>query len=204
VFHCQIVRLYNVTFQFCIRPIIAMIKKALFLRIVQQHKDRVFGYSCYFLRNREDAEDVTQDVFVRLWQHWDEIDRNKIKAWIMQVAHHRCIDFTRKRKKIHENFYETKSNTNSFVCPSSTIAEDPNEQVELSETQCLLLNVLEGLPERTKSMMLMHYFQDLKFETIAEVLDVNINTVKVTIHRGRKMLKDVIEKEYPEMAEVFA
>jgi RNA polymerase sigma factor (sigma-70 family) len=179
-----------------------MMKKASFPKIVQLHKDRVFGYSYYFLRNREDAEDVTQDVFVRLWQHWDEIDKNKIKAWVMQVAHHRCIDFTRKRKRIHEDSYKTASQPSPSIYQSSAKTQDPNEQFELNETQCLLLSVLERLPERTKSMMLMHYFQDLKFETIADILDVNINTVKVTIHRGRKMLKEVIEREYPEMAEV--
>jgi len=179
-----------------------MMKKASFPKVVQQHKDCVLGYSYYFLRNREDAEDVTQDVFVRLWQHWDEIDKNKIKAWVMQVAHHRCIDFTRKRKRIHKDSYKTASKPNTTVYQSSTKMQDPNEQFELNETQRLLLNALEGLPERTKSMMLMHYFQDLKFETIADILDVNINTVKVTIHRGRKMLKGVIEREYPEMAEV--
>ena len=177
-------------------------KKASFPKIVQQHKDRVFGYSYYFLRNREDAEDVTQDVFVRLWQHWDNIDKNKIRAWVMQVAHHRCIDFTRKRKRIYQDAYKTASNPNGLVHQLSTEMQDPNEQFELNETQRLLLHVLEGLPERTKSMMLMHYFQDLKFETIADILDVNINTVKVTVHRGRKMVKEVIEKKYPEMAEV--
>ncbi len=180
-----------------------MMKKASFPKLVQQHKDRVFGYSYYFLRNREDAEDVTQDVFVRLWQHWDEIDQHKIKAWVMQVAHHRCIDFTRKRKRIHEDVYETTSHPGKIAYPPSSAMQNPDEQFELNETQRLLLNVLEGLPERTKSMMLMHYFQDLKFDTIAEILDININTVKVTVHRGRKMLKSAIEREYPEMAEVL-
>jgi RNA polymerase sigma factor (sigma-70 family) len=179
-----------------------MMKKASFPKIVQQHKDRVFGYSYYFLHNREDAEDVTQDVFVRLWQHWDEIDKNKIKAWVMQVAHHRCIDFTRKRKRIHEDSYKTVSNPKSSILQFSSEMRDPDMQFEFSETQHLLLSALEGLPERTRSMMLMHYFQDLKFETIADILDVNINTVKVTVHRGRKMLKEVIESKYPEMAEV--
>ena len=180
-----------------------MMKKTSFPKLVQQHKDRVFGYSYYFLRNREDAEDVTQDVFVRLWQHWDEIDKNKVKAWVMQVTHHRCIDFTRKRKRVHEDVYEMASHPNPIAYQSSTAMQDPDEQFELNETQRLLLNVMEGLPERTKSMMLMHYFQDLKFDTIAEILDVNINTVKVTVHRGRKMLKSTIERKFPEMVEVL-
>ena len=179
-----------------------MVKKALFLKTVRQHKDRVFGYSYYFLRNREDAEDVTQDVFIRLWQHWSNIDQKKLKAWIMQVTHHRCIDFTRKRKRIHENKQKSEYDPMVSFSHSAMPINDPDAQLELSETQEQLLNALAGLPDRTKSMMLMHYFQDLKFHTIANILNVNINTVKVTIHRGRKMLKEVIKREYPEMAEV--
>lgn len=184
------------------RPIIEMIPKALFLKTIDKHKDRVFGYSYYFLRNREDAEDVTQDVFVRLWQHWSNIDQKKMKAWIMQVTHHRCIDFARKRKKIHKSKQKSEFDPITTFASSSLVSRDPDSQLELSETQAYLLRALDGLPDRIKSMMLMHYFQDLKFETIATVLNVNISTVKVTIHRGRKMLKEVIEKEYPEMAEV--
>jgi RNA polymerase sigma factor (sigma-70 family) len=179
-----------------------MIKRALFLKAIEQHKNRVFSYSYYFLRNREDAEDVTQDVFVRLWQHWSNIDQKKMKAWIMQVTHHRCIDFTRKRKRIQENKQKSESDPITTISQYSVFAKDPDSQLELSETQEFLLQALDGLPDRTKSMMLMHYFQDLKFETIATMMNVNINTVKVTIHRGRKMLKEVIEREYPEMAEV--
>jgi DNA-directed RNA polymerase specialized sigma24 family protein len=56
------------------------------------------------------------------------------------------------------------------------------------------------LPKKTQSMLLMHYFQGLKYDDIGEVLDTKVSTVKVAIHRGRKMLKQLLAEAFPERA----
>ncbi len=175
-------------------------KKLAFQKLLQKHKDRIFSYAFYFLHNREDAEDVTQEVFVRLWQHWDKIDRNRVVAWMIRVAHNQCVDLVRHKKNSSGYF------RNSVQLDIEKIPEkegDPALNYEQKESQKALLSALEMLPEKTKSMLLLHYFHGLKCETIGEILDTNVNTVKVAIHRGRKMLRHALSEQFPERSERY-
>ena len=65
---------------------------------IAQYRQRVFSFAYYSLRTREDAEDITQDVFIRLWQHWRKIDHERVGAWLMRVAHNSVIDHVRRHK----------------------------------------------------------------------------------------------------------
>ena len=78
---------------------------------------------------------------------------------------------------------------------------NPESYYEYSETQKLLLHALETLPEKTRSMLLLHYFQGFKYEMIGEILNTSVNTVKVAIHRGKKILKEMLEEQFPERVE---
>ena len=62
-----------------------------------------------------------------------------------------------------------------------------------------MISTLSTLPEITQSILLMHYFQGMKYETIANILDINTNAVKVAAHRGKKALKLTITEQYPEI-----
>tara|TARA_B100001063_G_scaffold209149_1_gene205976 strand:+ start:32 stop:364 length:333 start_codon:yes stop_codon:yes gene_type:complete len=67
-----------------------------------QYRQMVFFFANYSLRAREDAEDITQDVFIKLWQNWCRIDHSKLNAWLMRVAHNAVVDHVRKFKKANE------------------------------------------------------------------------------------------------------
>ena len=173
-------------------------KKSAYQKILRDQKDRLYGYALYFLRDREDAEDVVQEVFIKLWQHWDRVDRKHTVAWMMRVAHNQCIDVVRQRK-----MSATRQNDWNRVEQTAFLADSegeghPEAQFELAETQKTLLMALDELPERTKSMMLLHYYQGLKYEEIGKILDAKVSTVKVAVHRGRKALKDILSEQYPE------
>ncbi len=172
-----------------------------FKKILQEQKNRILSYAFYFLRNREDAEDVTQEVFVKLWQCQDEIDQNKVLPWMMRVAHNQCIDVFRK-KKMNKSHYRISLNDRLETAGyQSDKMANPESCYEYSETQELLLHALKTLPEKTRSMMLLHYFQGFKYEMIGEILNISVNTVKVTIHRGKKKLKEMLEEQFPERVE---
>lgn len=163
---------------------------------MREHKDRVYSYAFYFLRDRDDAEDVTQDVFIRLWEHRDSIDKQRLVAWMMRVTHNRCIDVIRQKKGNRR-----LSGPEGFL--ERSIADDdpgahPESRLEASETQRMLLSAMDELPERTKSMLLLHYFQGLKYEEIGEILNAKLSTVKVAVYRGRKALKEVLSDRFSE------
>jgi len=173
-------------------------KNIKYKKVLREHKNRIFGYAFYFLRNREDAEDVTQDVFLKVWQNWDKIDQSRMVAWMMRVTYNQCIDLSR-RKKTSGNNRRTSADYDLAALPSEPNSRvDPEWSYDFSETQKMLLSALQTLPRKTQSMLLLHYFQGLKYETIGEMLDTKVATIKVAIHRGRKMLRQVLADDFPE------
>ncbi len=172
-----------------------------FEKILAEHRDRVFSYAFYVLGNRQDAEDVTQDVFIRLWRNLGDIDLSRRKSWIMSVAHNRCIDLARSRKRtVHRREDPDMLATDTDSAPVS-LEMNPGLRSESRETRRLLLQALRKLPVRSRSMLVMHYYQGLKYRTIGEMLDLNINTVKVEVHRARKELRKILAGDFPERAE---
>ena len=175
-------------------------KKRQYQHIVNEQKDRIFNYAFYHLKNREDAEDVTQDVFIRLWNHWPEIDRNKTTPWLLRVTYNRCIDIVRRRKNYENRMQDSIHQSFENVIADQTRHNRPDAQMEISDTQRTLLKAMDLLPEKTKSILLLHYFEGLQYKTISEILDLNVSAVKTAVHRGKKVLKDNLKTHYPEMA----
>jgi RNA polymerase sigma-70 factor (ECF subfamily) len=77
--------------------------QTLYLQAIDQHRHRDLSFAHYSLRVREDAEDVTQEVFIKLWKHWQKIDHEKLGAWLMRVAHNCVIDHVRKQRPQQAN-----------------------------------------------------------------------------------------------------
>jgi RNA polymerase sigma-70 factor (ECF subfamily) len=169
--------------------------------LLQEQRNRVFSYSCYFLRNREDAEDVTQEVFIKLWKNMHKIDKRKIVPWIIQVTHNCCIDRVRKRKSVKETPKYVSSDNLDKIMVKTEKQADPELSFESNETHQILLSALHTLPERTKSMLLLHYFQGLKYKAIGTLLNTDAGAVKVAIHRGRKMLREKLTPHFIELTE---
>lgn len=179
-----------------------MRKRYQYKQVLNAHQAQLYGYALYFLRNRDDADDVVQETFIRLWNSWHEIDQKKVKGWLMKVNHNLCIDYARRRNLTIHRFSSVYSDPFLDLQDESHEA-NPEHAYQLSETQKLLLESLDTLPDPTKSMMLMHYFQGMKLTEISEIMDLNLNTVKVTVLRGRKQLKRMMEKHFPEVKEAL-
>jgi RNA polymerase sigma-70 factor (ECF subfamily) len=175
-------------------------KKNLFQKLLHENKDRIFSYAFYVLRNREDAEDVTQEVFIKLWRHLEKIDMDRSAGWLMKVTHNQCINLTRKRKRSRRNGEGLDKMTIETLPAKANVDTDPGIALNQKETQEALLSALERLPVKTRSMMILHYYHGLKYQTIGEILNIKVNTIKVDIHRGKKLLKDILAREFPERA----
>jgi len=123
-----------------------------------------------------------------------------MEAWIMKTTRNQCIDVIRKRKSSLSRVHGIEWESLAF---SADETESPHAQLELTETQNSVLRILYTLPEKIQSILLLYYFQDMKINTIGDMLDVNLNTVKVTLHRGRKMLKEALKKECPDVVKGY-
>jgi RNA polymerase sigma factor (sigma-70 family) len=163
----------------------------LFTQLLESHRDRVYSHALYVVRDPEDAQDVTQDTFVQLWHKFGGIDPGKAPGWLMRVAHNLCIDLIRRRQS-QKNHFGFPDPDALDKLPARDFGPDPAERLRLDQRQRALLEAMETLPPDTRSVMVMHYFQEMKLQEIAEVLDKTVSALKVQIHRARKSLRLVL------------
>lgn len=158
---------------------------------VREHKHQIYGFACSLLKDEVTAQDVTQDVFVKLWENRDEIEYERALPWLMRVTRNACIDQLRRQ--------QTRNQTMTVDTESLSRAKSgqplPDTHAEASDFQDHLNEALDRIDEPYRSVVTLRELQDLKYQEIAEVLDMPLNTVKVYIHRGRKKLKDRLSEQ---------
>lgn len=159
--------------------------------LLNEHRDRVFSRALYVLRDREDAEDVTQEAFLRLWRQGDDVDPGRVAGWLTRVVHNLCIDQTRRRKVVSTHFGQADTEAAARL-PALGPAADPDRALRLDQRQQLVLDAMATLSVETRSVMMMHYFQGMKLQEIADTLGKTVSALKVQIHRARKSLRTVL------------
>jgi RNA polymerase sigma-70 factor (ECF subfamily) len=161
---------------------------------IQQYKNRIFTYSLYMLKNRMDAEDVTQEVFIRIWKNIDGVNVLSAQTWIMKTAHNLCIDTLRKRG------IEVKRETAIDECFEETYAgdnreNDPSIRYQLKVMNEAIKEAIKKLPENLKSVFVLYEIENLKYKEISKTLDIPLNSVKVYLMRARKKLQEELKKK---------
>lgn len=156
-----------------------------FTENVHQYQDRIYGFACSYLKDDAAAKDVTQDVFIRYWNHYEEIDDDRAIAWLMRVTRNACIDLLRKRQTRRKSV--TVNSENLHRAPDRTAS--PHAEAESTDFETRLDAALAEIDEPYRSVVTMRELHDMKYKEISDALDMPINTVKVYIHRGRKKLR---------------
>ncbi len=157
---------------------------AQYQQAITQHRQRVFSFAHYSLRAKEDAEDITQEVFIKLWQHWQKIDHSKLGAWLMRVAHNAVIDHVRKQKNV-------ASQTDDYAEPEEQAAEVLTEQqVDDGRFKEELMASIKLLDDPFRSIIIMRDIQGMSYSDIQHTLDMSESQVKVYLHRGRRKLRE--------------
>lgn len=160
-----------------------------FERLVYRYQDRVYGFACYMLKSPADAEDVTQDVLIRLWKGRDGVDADRVLAWLMRVTRNACIDVLRHRKTV-------RAVTDGEAEPDEVPHASPSPEavLEQADDRDVVAAALDRLSEPYRSIVVLRELQGMKYEEISGAMDMPLNTVKVYLHRGRKQLRDVLEE----------
>jgi len=143
------------------------------------------------LKNRMDADDLTQEVLIRIWKNIDKFNILSAKSWIMKTTHHLCIDFIRKNKNEIKKNPLSLEDISNFVKNKSD--ENPSDIVERKMTDKLIKDSIKKLPEKLKSVFVLYELQQLKYREISKILDIPINSVKVYLLRARKNLQSDLE-----------
>ena len=139
--------------------------KAKFDFLIKQHKNKVYSYAIYMIRNIMDAEDITQEVLIKTWQNIDNFNFMSAKAWMMRTTHNLCIDYLRRNKKIYQHEMQVDESYGE-VLPDESIEIDPVKTSERMSIKENLNDAIEKLPERLKSPFVLYEIQGFKYKEI--------------------------------------
>nr|WP_295975541.1 RNA polymerase sigma factor [uncultured Bacillus sp.] len=154
----------------------------LFVKCITEHKADFYRLAFSYVKNQEDALDIVQESIKKALISIEAIkEPSAIKSWFYKIVVRTAIDFLRKQKKV----ILADNQTIDFIHHGK---EDDYEDIDLH-------NALEQLPLQYKTVITLRFFEDLKLEEIAEIVDENINTVKTRLYRGLKLLSITITEE---------
>lgn len=160
-----------------------------FEQLVFRYEKPIFGYILRFVSHKENAEDLVQETFIKIYRSLKTFDPEyKFKTWLFTVATNTVYDWLRKVKNNKEMF----------------IIDDPDSDFEtiddtwsykLIEDKELIDNALKNIKPVYQSAIVLFYRDELTYEEIAEVLKVPINTVKTYIYRAKKALSEELKQK---------
>jgi RNA polymerase sigma-70 factor (ECF subfamily) len=160
--------------------------------IVRQHWRKVFNVAYKFVGRHEAAEDLTQDIFLKIFRSLDTFDRRaNFQTWLISVSRNLCIDYYRSARKERETI-DRQVNPDDLMPVSSEVA--PDAALEQRDLAVLLRRALEKLPGSLRAAVIMRDIQELSYQEIAEHLELPEGTVKSRINRGRKELARQIRR----------
>ncbi len=170
-----------------------MLKSLRYKILVKEHKSRIYSYSCFMLKNRLDADDVTQEVLIRIWNNLDKFDYGSAKSWIMKTTHNLCLDYLRRRKvNLQRELIVDESEGVQIRDPY--YLSDP----EISTRRELLKErigaAIESLPEMLRDIFIMYEIQGFKYKEISETIKIPLNSVKVYLLRARRKLQEELKE----------
>jgi RNA polymerase sigma-70 factor, ECF subfamily len=149
--------------------------------LLPRYRDKVFRLCFSMLRDRAQAEDVTQDIFLRIWRALPGYGAQAaLSTWIYAISKNACLSELRKRKpmvSIDQNEDEYSAEVAALAAP------DPDDSATVSVSQ-----VLDKLPERYRQAVTLFYMEDKSYEQTADSLGLPLGTVKALLHRARKRL----------------
>src|SRR5271157_3057024 len=170
--------------------------KGAFETLVRQHQSRVFAVAGGILRNREDVEDIAQQVFLKAYFSLKRFDqRAAFSTWLYKITVNECWDLLRKRKVrplvLEVDLSEEQARQYQAAEQLSDGRPDASEQLASRERIEQLLGCLE---ERDRSMLVLKEVQGFSVDEIAELLEINANTVKVRLFRARQRIAESLKR----------
>jgi RNA polymerase sigma-70 factor (ECF subfamily) len=161
-------------------------------QIVRQYRRRVFNVAYKFVGAHDAAEDLTQDIFLKIFRSLDTFDRRaNFQTWLISVSRNLCIDHYRSVRKERETI-----NRDVDASELSPLSRDPGPVAALEQRDrvALLRQALSALPESLRTAVVMRDIQERSYQEIAEALDLPEGTVKSRINRGRTELARQVRK----------
>jgi RNA polymerase sigma-70 factor (ECF subfamily) len=153
-----------------------------FVKLVMPFKDKVFRLAKRLLVSKEEAEDATQEILMKLWKNQEKIeDYNNVEAFSMTMTKNFCLDRLKSKqaqnlKIVHSNYQDNNTSL--------------QKQVELNDSVDWVSKIIETLPEQQKIILQLRDIEQYEFEEIAEMLEMNQTAIRVALSRARKSIRE--------------
>jgi RNA polymerase sigma-70 factor (ECF subfamily) len=148
-----------------------------FEELIRRMQRRVYGFSYQHLRDLDEAQDLTQEIFVKLYRNLDRFDQTRpFEPWFWTLAANTAINYRRKR----------------VPTPSDRSADDAAAAPERAQHDPVLVEALAELDPSYRMPLLLHYYADLSLEQVALTLNLTIPAIKSRLHRARALLRNAL------------
>ncbi len=168
--------------------------------LVDRYKDLVFTLALRMLKNREEAEEVSQDTFIKTYKSLHKFKGDsKFSTWIYRVAYNTCLDRLKKNKK-HFNDVAI----DEFAEHQVKTIDNALDKMEQEEHNQAIKDCLTLLPNDDSFLLTLYYFEERSLEEISKIIGIKANNVKVKIFRSRKKLATILKHRLePEIIEHY-
>ncbi|MDN3675308.1 sigma-70 family RNA polymerase sigma factor [Flavobacterium branchiarum] len=172
----------------------------MFAVLVDRYKDMIFTLAIKMVKNREIAEEVSQDTFIKIFNSLSKFKGDsKFSTWIYKIAYNTCLDYLKKNKKEEHNVVidELKGCVVKTTTNALSILEDQERKQDIQ--YCLNL-----LPSEESFLLTLFYFEDQNLNEIGKIMDISANNVKIKLYRSRKKLAVILKEQLePEILDYY-
>ena len=167
-----------------------------FEQLLLEHQKNVYNLCYRMANNPDDAMDLSQETFLRAWRCLDQYQfASAFSTWLYRLCSNLCIDFLRKRRRqqtVPLTFEDADGEEQIYAVPDP--APLPEELVELKLTRETLQAAMAQLLPEHRAILQLRVCEDLPYEQIADILDIQVGTVKSRLSRARTQLKKILER----------
>lgn len=162
-----------------------------FAVLVDRYKNLVFTLSLKMLKNREEAEEVSQDAFIKVYKSLPKFkSESKFSTWLYKVAYNTCLDRLRSKKRVTplismDNFAEQE--VSCLMNVLNTIEERERKQ--------MVQNCVNSLPGEDSFLLTLYYFQENSLKEISKIMGINENNLKIKLYRSRIKLAGILKTQ---------
>ena len=167
-----------------------------FSELVQIYEKKAYNFAFRMLRDKEEAEDATQEAFLRVFDKIDTFSGNSsFSTWFFTVLNNVCLDILRKRaRRVNTiSINQTKDAEDEFELQIEDSSPGPYEELQKKTAMELLEESLELLSQEHKEVIILRDINGFEYEDIAKILGVSLGTVKSRISRARLSLRKILE-----------
>ncbi|MDA0281229.1 MAG: sigma-70 family RNA polymerase sigma factor [Proteobacteria bacterium] len=159
--------------------------RSAYQRLVKRYLKSISHYAYRLLGNQKDTEDITQEVFLRLWtnaQKWNT-EKSKLTTWLHRITHNLCIDYLRKHGRM-----QTQDSFDDEAADSPSTSEESNE--ETNDKTKLLREALSALPENQRSALSLCHYQGFSNKEAAAIMNISVKALESAIARAKRSLRE--------------